>query len=109
MPVWAWILIWSVLVVALLGMLAWFAWRLFRKLMRTFAALEDLTAQVATLDLDSAPETMRFRPAIFQHRRELADAVAVARIQRAHRRALRRDQRVRRGKLLQRSPYKPED
>ena len=109
MPVWSWILIWTVLVAGLHGMLAWFAVRLFRKLMATFGALEDLGDQLAELDLDAAVAPRRFHPAVFQNRRELAAAIDAARIERLYRRALRRDLSISRGKLLQHTPYKPED
>ena len=109
MPLWSWILIWALLATGLLGMLAWFAVRLFRKLMRTLGALEDLGDQLAELHPDSEPPRTPFRPAVFQNRRALAAAVGQAQIERAHRRAHRRDLAIGRGKLLQHSPYKPED
>jgi len=109
MPVWSWILIWTVLVAGLLGMLAWFAVRLFRKLMGTLTALEELGDQVSELDLDLEPERTPFRAAVFADRHALAAAIDQARIERAHRRALRRDLSISRGKLLQHTPYKPED
>jgi hypothetical protein len=109
MPVWSWILIWAVLVAGLLGMLAWFAVRLFRKLMGTLGALEDLGDQLTELDLDRELPRARFHPAVFADRRALAAAIDRARLDRAHRRALRRDLSIGRGKLLQHTPYKPED
>ena len=109
MPVWSWILIWAVLVAGLLAMLAWFAVRLFRKLMATFGALEDLGDQLAELDFDTALPRTPFSPAVFQKRRDLAAAIDQARIERAHRRAHRRDLRINWGKLIQHTPYKPED
>jgi len=109
MPVWSWILIWALLVAGLVAMLAWFAVRLFRKLMTTFGALEDLGDQLAELDLDTALPRTPFSPAVFQKRRDLAAVIDQARIERAHRRAHRRDLRISRGKLIQHTPYKPED
>jgi hypothetical protein len=109
MPVWSWILIWTLLALGLLGMLAWFAVHLFRKLMATFHALEDLGDQLAELELDQELPRNTFRPAVFQNRRTLAAAIDRARIERAHRRAHRRDLAISRGKLLQHTPYKPED
>jgi hypothetical protein len=109
MPLWSWILIWALLIAALLGMLTWFAVRLFRKLMVAFGALEDLGDQLAELDLDGELPRSPFRPAIFQNRRALAAAIDQARIERAHHRAHRRDLAISRGKLLQHTPYKPED
>jgi hypothetical protein len=109
MPVWSWILIWTLLVAGLLTMLAWFAVRLFRKLTATFGALEDLGDQLAELDLDAAVAPAPFHAAVFQNRRDLAAAIDQARIERAYRRALRRDLSISRGKLLQHTPYEPED
>jgi hypothetical protein len=109
MPVWSWILIWTLLGAGLIGMLAWFAVHLFRKLMVTLGALEDLGDQLAELDLDRELPRTAFRPAIFQNRRALAAAIDQARIERAYRRAHRRDLAISRGKLLQHTPYKPED
>lgn len=109
MPLWAWILIWIVLVAVLLAMVAWFGVRLFRKLMGTLGALEDLGDQLAELDLDGDLPRATFRPAVFQNRRELAAAIDTARADRAYRRAQRRDLAISRGKLLQHTPYKPED
>ncbi|MGO4782291.1 hypothetical protein [Cryobacterium sp. W22_MBD10_FK3] len=109
MPVWSWILIWTLLAAGLIAMLAWFAVHLFRKLMATFGALEDLGDQLAELDLDADLPRAPFRAAVFQNRRELAAAIDQARIVRAHRRATRRDLSINRGKLLQHTPHKPED
>lgn len=109
MPVWSWILIWTLLAAGLLGMLVWFAVRLFRKLMGTLGALEDLGDQLAELDLDRELPHRRFHPAVFADRRALAAAIDRARLERAHRRARRRDLAIGRGKLLQHTPYKPED
>ena len=109
MPWWSWILIWTVLVAGLIGLLALFAVRLFRKAMGTLAALEELGDQVSELDLDSESPAAPFSAAVFQDRKSLAAAIYSARIERAHRRALRRDFAISRGKLLQHTPYKPED
>ena len=109
MPVWSWIVIWAVLVAGLLAMLAWFGVRLFRKLMATLGALEDVSDQLAELDLDSAVPARQFHPAVFASRRDLAAAIDQARIQRVYRRARRRDLSISRGKLLQHTPHKPED
>jgi hypothetical protein len=109
MPWWSWVLIWTVLAAGLVGMLAFFAVRLFRKLMGTLGALEELGDQVSDLGLDVGQPETRFHPAVFSDRHALAAAIDRAGIERAHRRALRRDLAIRRGKLLQHTPYKPED
>jgi hypothetical protein len=104
-PWWSWVIIWVILVAALLGMLAWFAVRLFRKLMTAADALGDLGDQLAALDGDIAelaPDT--FSPAIFGNRSELAEDVERGRDRRAHRRQERRDLAINRGKLLRHAP-----
>lgn len=105
MPWWSWLLIWSFLVLALAGMLAWFAVRLFTKLMVAFDALGELGDQVADLEsnLDElAPE--RRRLAIFANRQELAREVDLYRAERAERAQLRQDRAIGRGKLLRQAP-----
>ena len=106
MPWWSWVLIWTGLVLVLLGMLAFFAITLFRKAMRTLGALEDL-GRAAELDPradETEPETERFTPAVFRSRRELLDAVRLRRAARARRRQRRRDRLFQRSKL---STYAP--
>ena len=109
MPWWSWVLIWSVLAAGLVGMLAWFAVRLFRTLMGTLLALEELGDRVAAVDLDSAAQPTPFRAAVFTDRHILAAEIDHARTQRSLARSLRRDLAIGRGKLLQHTPYKPED
>lgn len=105
MPWWSWLLIWSGLLLALLAVLVWFAFTLFKKLMRAVNALEELGNQVAGHDLDFAePAPDRFRPAMFQDHDDLALAFDLQRADRARRRQLRRDRLVGRGKLLQQAP-----
>jgi hypothetical protein len=108
-PVWAWVLIWVVLVAALLAMLVFFAVRLFRQAMGALGALEDLGDQIAEFDAGAPLPAAPFRPAVFQDRRTLAAAIDLSRADRARRRALRRELSINRGKLLQHTPYKPED
>lgn len=101
MPWLSWLLIWSVLVLGLVAMLAWFGYGLFRKLMSVMKALEELGSQVADLGLgDAAAAPDRFRTAIFRDRHELERAVAVAQAARDRRRQLRRDRLIARSKLF---------
>ncbi|WP_345764762.1 hypothetical protein [Diaminobutyricibacter sp. McL0608] len=101
MPWWSWVVIWVVLVLALLGLLALFGFRLFRKLM---AALDELGKLADKTDLlQRRAEDLReerFRPAVFAD----AGALRAAREQdladRERRRQARRDSLVKRGKLL---------
>ena len=105
MPWWSWLLLWSGLGLALCAVLAWFAFTLFKKLIKAAEALEDLGNRVADLDLNlDEPAPDRFTPAIFLHRHDLALAVDQNRADRAHRRQLRRDRLIGRGKLLQQAP-----
>ncbi|GAA1444292.1 hypothetical protein [Leifsonia poae] len=101
MPWWSWIVIWVVLVLALLGMLAFFAVRLFRKLMAAAAEVSALADKAQILsqraeELREAP----FRAAVFQDAEELREAREQAIAERSVARQARRDARVRRGKLL---------
>lgn len=104
MPWWSWLLIWGGLILALLGMLAYFAVTLFRKTVAVANELADLTDKLAVLDarLDEiAPE--RKPSAVFLQRDQLALIVDGNREARAVAKQQRRDARVERGKLLVRS------
>ena len=105
MPWWSWVLIWTGLVLGLLGMLAWCAVMLFRKLTVLADAVGALGDLVSDLDTDPAakPPPPR-RPAIFADRYELALTVDLQRTARERRRQERRDRRIARGKLLQHGP-----
>jgi len=105
MPWWSWVLIWTVLALALLGMLAWFAVMLFRKLMVLADAVGALGDLVGGIDGDPVEETEPpRRPAIFADWNELALTVDLQRSARERRRQERRDRRIARGKLLQHGP-----
>ena len=101
MPWWSWVVIWAVLVLGLLGMLVFFAWWLFRKVM---AAGREASALIEKADLlRQRSDGMRyteFHSAVFADadvlRAEREQAVADRRVARQ----ARRDQRVRRGKML---------
>jgi hypothetical protein len=102
MPWWSWVLIWGVLVLALLGMLAYFGWWLFRKGMTTMAALSTLAAQLEKLDAASAklaPEKP-FVPAVLRDFAEVDNAHRVLAELRADRKERRREARRARGRLL---------
>jgi hypothetical protein len=105
MPWWSWLLIWTGLVLGLVGMLAWFGWMLVRKLMTAADALGELGDQIAGLDLDGvAPKTVRFRPAVFKSQDDLFAAWEIRRSLRATHRQSRRDALTARGKLLITAP-----
>lgn len=101
MPWWSWFAIWAVLILALLGMLAWIGYRLFRKSTVVLAALGELSEKASLLQsrADSL-DPQRAQYAIFDKRmtwvqlREERQALA------QERRSIRSKSRVRRGKLL---------
>jgi len=105
MPWWSWILLWSALVLALCGMLVWFGFTLFKKLMAAVDALEELGDQVAGLDPGpSDAPARRFTPAVLRNRDDLLLEVDRLRAARTHRRQVRRDGLINRGKLLRNAP-----
>ncbi|GAB3126268.1 hypothetical protein GCM10027056_23500 [Glaciibacter psychrotolerans] len=117
MPWWSWVLIWSGLALALVAMIVWCALRLFGKLMKASDALAELGDRVADAfagaDPFADPFADRIRegenslpkiPAIFQDAHELSVLRARSRADTARRRQERRDERVRRGKLLSHTP-----
>lgn len=104
MPWWSWVVIWVVLVLGLLGMLAFFGWWLFRKAM---AAGREAGALIEKADiLSQRSADMRyaeFHSAVFADadvlRAEREQAVADRQVARQ----ARRDRRVMRGKILVRA------
>ncbi len=100
MPWWSWFLIWCLLVLGLLAVLVWFAVRLFRKAVGILHALESLNDQVAAIDLELAPAPDAFTPAVFADIVVLLHTVEQRRAEKVHRRQLRRDAWIVRGKLL---------
>jgi hypothetical protein len=100
MPWWSWLLIWTGLVLALLGVLAAFGWILVRKGLRVLRQLEALTGMLATLESEP-PTDAEPRPiAILADRSELLRRYELAGRDRDERRSQRRADRIRRGKLL---------
>lgn len=94
-------LIWTVLVLALLGMLALVGWRLFKKAMTAFTALGELAAKLELLDAASgevAPDG--FTPWILRDRDEIRAAHRTLADLRADKRHARQEARLARGKLL---------
>ena len=101
MPWWSWVVIWGVLVLAFLGMLVWFGFQLFRKIVATLDDLGKLAGKAELLERRSDDlREERFHPAV------LADASALRQerdqdlADRERRRQARRDSLVKRGKLL---------
>lgn len=101
MPWWSWILIWGVLVLALLGMLAWLGYRLFTKAGRVLAALGDLADMTSILESRAEDLTpARFRPAVLENRAQWVRVRGQHQADRERRKNIRREIRLRRGKLL---------
>ena len=106
MPWWSWLVIWSVLVLAFVGMLVWFAVGLYRKAGRVLRALEDVTDQVAALELaEDASAPVRQHFAVFADPEKLHLNAQRQRADRIHHRQLRRDARIVRGKLMRNVRY----
>ena len=101
MPWWSWVVIWVVLVLALLGMLALMAWRLFRK---GVAVLDELDALAATTELlDRAAEVaeeQRSELAILVGAEELRRRREFVRAAAAERKRERHEVRIARGRAL---------
>lgn len=98
---WMWVLIWTVLVLALLGMFALMGVRLFRKGMTAVAALGELTDSLERLD--AANEELSdpaFRPATLRPQDEVSAEWHARRDARARIRELRAEARLARGRLL---------
>jgi hypothetical protein len=105
---WAWLIIWTVLVLGFIGMLVWFGFRLFRKAMAALHAVEELGEKVAKLT-ENVEELTVERP-------ESAIELGYAEVSRRHdlhirRRAklreARREARLARGRLLISPPTIP--
>ncbi len=101
MPWWSWVLIWTFLVLALLGMLAYFAWWLFKKAMVVLEALGELSGKLELLDAASDEVSpYHFTPAVLRDRAEVREAHRLLRELQEERKNSRRESRMARGKLL---------
>lgn len=96
---WAWVLIWTGLVLALLVMLALFAWWLFRKAMRLFDDAFELADTVAVLEVGDG-ELPRQQLAVLADMREIRRREDARRAHRAERRRLRRERRLTRARRI---------
>ncbi|TFD67841.1 hypothetical protein [Cryobacterium ruanii] len=105
MPWWSWLLIWCVLTLGLCAVLGWFAVALYRKARGTLQALEFLSDQVSAIDFDLSTATSSFGSAVFADSAVLLHNVEQHRAERTHRRQLRRDRLIVRGKLMRTARY----
>jgi hypothetical protein len=101
MPWWSWVIIWSVLVLALLGELAYLGYRLFKKAMRAADAFSTLLDRASELDERNKQfEDVKFTPAVLRKYRvvsgERHELVTLS----DARKAERREKRLARGKML---------
>lgn len=92
MPWWAWLLLWSGLVLGLLVMLGLFAWWLFRKFLGLMDDVADLAERSALLEVDD-PVLVKPEIAVLA---ELSDIRARGRARRARKADLRRQRHERR-------------
>lgn len=103
MPWWSWIVIWVVLVLALVGMLAFMAFRLFRKGVAVLGELDTLASKMELLDRqDDELETSGRQLAILAGAAEMRARRAVVREAAMTRKADRHDARIARAKALTR-------
>ncbi|HAM27177.1 MAG TPA: hypothetical protein DCP11_10920 [Microbacteriaceae bacterium] len=101
MPWWSWLLIWGLLVAALLAMLGYFGWLLFRKGVAVFGALETLAAKSELLE--AAGETLddqRTTLALLQKRSEVVARRGLVRERALERRRARHDARLDRARRI---------
>ncbi len=101
MPWWSWVLLWTLLVLALLGMFALLGWRLFKKAMAAMDALGELAGKLELLDAASEEVSpYHFTPAVLRDLAEVRAAHRKIADVRAESRHLHRERRLARGKLL---------
>jgi hypothetical protein len=98
---WVWLVIWGVLFLALLGMLAFFAVRLFRKVVKVFESLGDLASQADVLDAADDWSPGEAPPiALLQKRSAVVARRDLERERLEDRRAARHERRIIRARTL---------
>lgn len=102
MPWWSWIVIWALMGLLLVGTLAGLGIVLFRTVMRTADALDDVGRQLAAVTDTGRPTATlpSFTPAVFQDRDVLHLATELQASDRRHRKQVRRDGLIAQGKLF---------
>lgn len=99
MPWWAWVIIWSLLVIALLAVVAVSAWILFRKGLGVLDALAQLAGTTAVLEAEERALTPPQR-AILGDLRRIREREDARRFGRAERRRLRHERRLARARRI---------
>ncbi|SMG38810.1 hypothetical protein [Agreia pratensis] len=98
---WSWILIWLALVILLIGTLVFFGWRLFKKGIAVVEELERLTDKVELLQQNVDELSVETPPnAILDGYSVVANRRDREKDRRATMRQLRRDARMKRGRLI---------
>jgi hypothetical protein len=101
MPWWSWLVIWACLLLALVGVLAVAAWRLFRKAMAVLAELGTLAQKSELLDaVSDAAEEQRSEIAVLQKYADVQARRRFVREESASRRATRHRRRLDRAKSM---------
>lgn len=98
---WSWLIIWAVLVIALLAMLGFSAWWLFRKFVVLGSDLADLAGTLAVVQPE---ETVHVRPelAVLGNLRDIQAREDARRFRRATRRRERHERRLARARRITR-------
>jgi hypothetical protein len=99
MPWWAWLLIWTGLVLALVVMLGLFAWWLFRKFLTLTDDLADLAERSALLEVDD-PVLVKPEIAVLAQVRDIREREAARRAHRADQRRQRDERRMARARRI---------
>jgi proteasome accessory factor C len=101
---WGWLLIWTGLVLALLGVLVWIGWRLVRQFLALLADLGDLADKTALLEAATTPADERPQNAVLAGYAETRQAFGRRWERRSKMKHIRRLDRLQRAKLLTSAP-----
>jgi hypothetical protein len=101
---WGWLLIWIGLVLGLLAMLAFFAWRLVKRFLLLLEELGELTGKLSLLEGETAGEQVRPPSSILAGAAAARESYGLHSDSRANLRATRRRARIERAKLLTSKP-----
>lgn len=97
---WGWLLIWTGLVIALIAMVALFAWRLVRHFFRVLEDFFGLTDKLSILDGVESPDGERPLNAVLEESAVVRERFAQRMRRRADRKAVRRQARIQRAKMI---------